>query len=144
MSKNRWFLIVVAALLAGLLGAVVWGVVWLGEGVEVETPVARSGLQSLKGYATGNVTVSTSAITVSNTGFGWGSSDIADADVAYVSAHTAAVTVRWDGTSPTATLGLPLPANSTIKVEGNRNVRNLRFIRSGGSDAVVSVTLEKR
>jgi hypothetical protein len=60
-----------------------------------------------------------------------------------VSAIGQGVSLTWDGTTPTAALGRPLAAGATVEVVGNANVQALQMIRSGGSDATVSITLEK-
>lgn len=100
-------------------------------------------LQAARGYQTKAATISTAAVAISAGGWSWTAGYLALADHAVITAHTNGVTLTWDGTTPTATLGRALAAGATITVQGNANVQALQFIRSGGSDAVVSVTLEK-
>jgi len=45
--------------------------------------------------------------------------------------------------TPTATVGLYFPAGGTVTVAGNDNVQAVKLIRQGGSDATVSITLER-
>lgn len=87
-------------------------------------------------------TIGTSALAVSDATWGWGENDLADAAKATVACNSNGVVVSWNGTDPTTTLGVPLAAGASIEVIGNRNVQNLKFIRSGGSNAAVSVQLE--
>lgn len=95
-------------------------------------------------YQTKTCTVSTpTVITMASAGWSWTSGYVALADQAVITAHTNPVTITWDGTAPTATTGLYIGAYSSVTVKGNANVQALQFIRAGGSDAVVSVTLEK-
>ena len=53
------------------------------------------------------------------------------------------VRYRYDGIAPTSAIGHLLVAGSELVIEGADNIRNLSFIRSGGADATVMVTLEE-
>lgn len=88
-------------------------------------------------------TISNSALAISHASWSWEENDLADAARATVACNSNGVVVSWGGTDPTTTLGIPLAAGAHIEVVGNRNVQNLKFIRSGGSDAAVSIQLEK-
>lgn len=68
---------------------------------------------------------------------------VAQADRARVGVSGADVRYRYDGGDPAADSGHYLPANGETGVIGRGNVANLRFIRAGGVDATVSVTLER-
>lgn len=52
---------------------------------------------------------------------------------------------RFDGTAPTSAIGHLCPATSTyldhFVIEGEQNIQNLKFIRSGASDSTVNVTI---
>lgn len=142
-KKYRIFLPLIIALLAVL-------VLFVGIGIfaesrnQADAPVARGGtLWATRAYTTSTMTVSSSVVTISNASFNWSATDISDAEVAYVSSHTAGVVITWDGNDPTTTKGMPVTQNSTVSIQGTDNVGRLRFIRSAGSDATVSVTLEK-
>ena len=102
-----------------------------------------AGLQAPVAYRTKAATISNSAVAVSAAGWSWTAGDLAAADVAHVSAIGQGVSLTWDGTTPTATLGMPIPAGSTVAVEGNANIQAIQLIRSSGSDATVSITLER-
>lgn len=141
MKNERLFRVLVVFLLVAILGAVL-GLLLPGGGVDGE-PVARSGLVSTYSYATGNSVVSTSAITIGAAGFGWGATDLATADRAYITSFTAGTVIRWDSSSPSTTLGMLVTQNATVLIEGGDNIRNLQFIRSGASDSTVSVVLER-
>lgn len=95
-------------------------------------------------YQTKTCTVTTpGVITMASGGWGWTAGYVALADQAVITAHSNPVTITWDGTAPTATTGLYIGAYSSVTVKGNANVQALQFIRAGGADAVVSITLEK-
>lgn len=100
-------------------------------------------LQAARGYQTKAATISNTAVAISAAGWSWTAGYLALADQAVITVHTNGATLTWDGTTPTATLGRLVAAGETITVKGNANVQALQLIRSGGADAVVSVTLEK-
>ena len=47
----------------------------------------------------------------------------------------------FDGTDPTTTLGHPIGADGTVYIPDARLIRDLKFIRTGASDAVLTVSL---
>ncbi len=146
MNRRHQSFLLVAIVLAlfAILGVLIIIGGFGASSRQIDEPVARGGtLWATRAYTTSTMTISTSAITISNASFGWSATDIADAEVAYVSAHTAGVIITWDGNDPTTTQGMPITQNSTVSIQGTDNVGRLKFIRSGGSDATVSVTLEK-
>lgn len=100
-------------------------------------------MTTLNAYRTKAAAISNSAVAISAAGWSWTAGDIAAADQAIVTAHTNPVNLTWDGTTPTTTLGYTLAAGASVTVMGNQNVSRLQFIRQGGSDATVSITLEK-
>lgn len=94
-------------------------------------------------YAMKGNTASTSALPISDSSWNWGANDLAQADQAIVACNTNGAVVSWDGTDPTASLGVPLAAGEWIKIVDNENVQNISLIRSGLIDAAVSIILEK-
>lgn len=102
-----------------------------------------AGLQVPRAYQTKTITVSNSAITMAAAGWSWTTGYVALADQAVVTAHTQPVCMTWDGTTPTATCGMYLATGATVTIKGAQNVGNIQLIRQGGSDATVSITLEK-
>jgi len=92
-------------------------------------------------FAFGSGSVSTTALALADL---TGLSDelVAQADRARITVATNPVRYRYDGGAPTATIGHYLAANEETEIVGRQNIANLRFIRAGGSDGVVSVTLE--
>jgi hypothetical protein len=62
------------------------------------------------------------------------------ADMAVVVVESAAIRYRDDGPAPTSTVGVPIAAAGAITVCGTKPIRSIRFIRSGGSDATLSVS----
>lgn len=146
MTKADRIALAVFALLVALLG--VAGLLLLSDGGGgIEPLESRGYIQTTRAYASGWITVSSTAISVTDTAFGWitttGSADIALAEKAYVSALGAGVLVLWDGNTPTTTLGMPVVMSDTVVIIGGDNVANLRFLQAGGDDATVTVVLEK-
>ncbi len=93
--------------------------------------------------ATKSATISNTAKAIGHADFGWGAQDLAKANAAWISASQG-VRYTFDGaTDPTATLGHPIAADGTNYIPDARLVRDLRFIRTGGSDAVVTISLLK-
>ena len=88
-------------------------------------------------------TISDSVLAISNASWSWGSTDLSSAEKAIIVSNAEGVVISWDGTDPTTTLGLPIPEGSSVEISGNPNIQNLKFIRSGASDATVTVILEK-
>lgn len=100
-------------------------------------------LQTSKAYSLKGNTISSTALAISHASWNWGASDLAEADKAIIACNTNGVVVTWNGTDPTASLGIPLAAGANLVITGNANIQALKLIRSGGSDAAVSVQLEK-
>lgn len=92
-------------------------------------------------FAFGSGSVSTTALALADL---TGLSDelVAQADRARITVATNPVRYRYDGGAPTATVGHYLAADGETEIVGRKNIANLRFIRVGGSDGVVSATLE--
>jgi opacity protein-like surface antigen len=61
----------------------------------------------------------------------------------FCTVETQSIRLRYDGTSPTASVGHPFNANDTFTLDGYDNVRSLKMIGSGTSAATVSCTFEK-
>lgn len=96
--------------------------------------------------AFGSATVSNAAKAISHEDFGFSAAQLAEANRAVISAHAQPIHFRYDGGAPTATIGHHADdstENAPRVVLGNANVQALQFIREGGTDSVVSVTLEK-
>jgi hypothetical protein len=100
-------------------------------------------LQLTKGYSTKTNTISNTAVAISAAGWSWGSTDLAQAQRAYITVLDGDVMSTWDGTTPTATLGQLLPADGVFEISGNPNIQALQFIRATGTDAAVNISLEK-
>lgn len=102
-----------------------------------------AGLQAPTAYQTKAATISSAAVAISAAGWSWTAGNLALADQAVITAHSQPVCMTWDGTTPTATVGMYIPAGGTVTVVGNDNVQAVKLIRQGGSDATVSITLER-
>lgn len=100
-------------------------------------------LQTTVAYQTKAATIADSAVAISAAGWAWTAGNLALAERAVVSAWTNGVSMTWDSTTPTATLGMPIAAGATVTVEGNANIQAIQLIRSGAANATVSITLEK-
>lgn len=59
----------------------------------------------------------------------------------YLSVETNPIRIRWDGGDPTSALGHLLTAGTSIEIEGEKNVKQLRMIRQGGADGTAMVTI---
>jgi hypothetical protein len=70
-----------------------------------------------------------------------GNGKVLRASKVFLSVETNPVRLRWDGGDPTAALGHLLTAGTSIEIEGEKNVRQLRMIRQGGADGTVMVTV---
>ena len=102
-------------------------------------------IQTQVAYAVSDVaTIVGTAKPITHADFGWGTDEIETAEVAYISVSLAGIRLTWDGsTTPTTTVGMFIPENTTIAVTGTQNINNLNFIRSTGVSAALSITLEK-
>lgn len=100
-------------------------------------------IQTTKGYATKTNTISSAAVAISAAGWSWGSTDLAEAQRAYITVLDGDVMATWDGTTPTATLGQLMPADGVFEIESTPNILALQFIRATGTDATLNITLEK-
>lgn len=87
-----------------------------------------------------SATISNAAKAIDHADFGWGNADLGTANAAWISS-TQAVRYTFDGTDPTATLGHPIGADGTVYIPDARLVRDLKFIRTGANDAVLTVSL---
>lgn len=100
-------------------------------------------LATTRAFQTKTRTISSTAVLISDAGWGWGDSDLSLAQRAYVSARGAGVMILWSGVTPTANLGHPVLENATVEIVGNDNIQALQLIREATTDANVTITLEK-
>lgn len=94
-------------------------------------------------YVTKSATISNAAKAITHGDFAWGTTDLALARLAIISPRSAGVMFTYDGTDPTATFGHPIATSGIVAIEGNANIRALKFIREAGVDATLTITLEK-
>lgn len=97
---------------------------------------------SLQIYKSRAASVSSSAKAL-NADFSFTADELRYAGGAYVSVVGANIMVTLDGTTPTATLGIPLPENGTMEIENAAEAMRAQFIRQGSSDATVTISLMK-
>lgn len=93
------------------------------------------------GYAFNGADVSSTALTLVT--FGFTEAQVNEADRVRLTCATNGVRYRYDGGVPTASAGHLLPAAGEVIISGNTNISRLRLIRATGTDAAVSITLEK-
>jgi len=99
-------------------------------------------LDTFVGTKRGTATISTSAVAISASAFGFSSTEINAAQSAIVSCINNPVMLSYDGVAVTAADGTPLAPNAVVEVLGAINIRNLQFIRQGGTDGIVTIVLE--
>lgn len=91
-------------------------------------------------FTTLTATVSTSAVAI--TSFtGYTAAKLERASRAIVAVIAQPISLTIDGTTPTATVGIGIAANNWFTVEGIDNITNIKCIRTGASDANVTITL---
>ena len=79
------------------------------------------------------------ALAVAGTAVGFTAATALGAKLATVNVEGAQVRYRTDGTDPTATVGVVANPGDVINVYGNADVTAIRFIRTGGVSATLSV-----
>lgn len=92
-------------------------------------------------------TIAASALTLADIA-GITAGHLAVAKKVTLSVRTNAINYTTDGTSPTVGTGVAdgtghyVATLSTIEIYGNGNINSLKLIRSGGSSALVDITIE--
>ena len=80
-------------------------------------------------------------LTVSTSAIGLTAAKFKGAQVAVISlAATNGISFREDGTAPTASVGMLVAGGTNGIICGGAAIAHIQFIRSGGTDAVMSVT----
>ena len=82
-------------------------------------------------------------ITVADTAIGLTASKLASTPrpkKVYITFETASCRFRYDGTDPSSTVGHLLVPTSSIVLEGFSQMNNVKFIRTGGTNAVAQVS----
>ena len=62
---------------------------------------------------------------------------------ALITAETAQLRYRYDGTDPASDEGHPLNPMDVLVLEGVKNLKNFKAIRTGDTSAVLKVTFER-
>lgn len=89
-----------------------------------------------------NITVSNTALGLTDSPFTFTDAQIAAADVMIVQVEAEAIRRRVDATAPTTTVGLKLDSTQPYTVwRGNEIISAWQSIRDGANDATVSVEL---
>jgi hypothetical protein len=90
----------------------------------------------------GSGTVSNTALSLADIS-GLTAALVDGADRVRLTVNSNALHFRYDGGDPTTSAGHQVPTNGTLILDGNHNLKALRLIRSGASDATVAITLER-
>ncbi len=99
-------------------------------------------IQTFNAFTTVSGAVGAAATPITAAAFGITEAQMLISNFAYITPMTGDVILTWSGTAPTSTKGHYLMQNASIEIMGNTNIRNLQFIRVGGADVTVSITLE--
>jgi hypothetical protein len=96
-----------------------------------------------KAIATKQVTISSAAVLLTALPVDpFTAAQVLQAARAVITVRTSAINIRWDGTSPTVAIGHKFEAGDVFQIQGNFNISQLELIRDGGTDSVVTITLE--
>lgn len=98
-------------------------------------------MNATQAFAFDSATVSSTALTLTDVGFS--AAQVTRANRARVTCLAQPVLYRYDGGVPAASTGHALIANETVVIDGQSNLAELRFIRAGGTDGTVCITLEE-
>lgn len=99
-------------------------------------------INSTTGFLSATETVSTTALALTDfTGITQADVDMAARMRLTVNANSA--NFLYTGDDPAVDTGHNIPTSGTLILDGNQNLQQFRIIRSGGSDADVTVTLER-
>lgn len=85
-----------------------------------------------------NDTIAFEALTVAGTAVGFTEATVANATLAVAKVETAQVRYRTDGTDPTAAVGVIAEPGDQITISGYRDIKSIRFIRTGGQSATLA------
>ncbi len=80
-----------------------------------------------------NDTIAFEALAVAGTAVGFTEATVANATLAVGRVEGAQVRYRTDGTAPTASVGVIADPGDVITVSGYRDIKSIRFIRTGAS-----------
>jgi hypothetical protein len=95
-----------------------------------------------KAFATLDATISNTVINMTQIGFTL--AQLSQVKRALVTVDAQSIRMTYDGSTPSATFGHLAGSNvASFYLEGNQNVKNLQFFRGGGTDAEITITLEK-
>jgi hypothetical protein len=105
----------------------------------------RIGEDLRQAFAYETLTVSTTALSLTAATYDTvaSASTAGRAQKAFITANDQPARFRWDGGTPTASVGHKLAAGETIVVTGIVNMRNFRIIREGATDVNLAVTYER-
>jgi hypothetical protein len=82
------------------------------------------------------------SVTVAATAIGGTAAKTARAERAFISAETAEMRFRYDGSDPTSSVGHKLEIGETLVLAGTVNIEQFRAIRTGAVSGVLRITYE--
>jgi hypothetical protein len=83
------------------------------------------------------------SITVATTAIGFTVTNITNCKRVYITAETATMRFRYDGTDPTSSEGHILRPDDIIIIEGYSNIESFRAIRTGATSGKLLVSFER-
>jgi len=89
-----------------------------------------------------NGTVADVVVALGTAPFDFSTANLLRAAEAIVVANTNGIVITWEGTNPTATLGMPVAAGSHYVVEGRDDIPRVRIISKDTVAADVTVFLK--
>jgi hypothetical protein len=87
-----------------------------------------------------NLTISNAAVSLDSTKY---LNAAGNAVRAFLTMEGASVRYRYDGVAPTASIGHVIEAGGFLVIEGQNQMENIQFIRSGANNATAMVTFER-
>ena len=89
---------------------------------------------------TQTATISTSVVELGDAAFGFDATNLAQAIACVITSNANGINVL-ERAVPTATTGHPIAQGESARIDGSRNIADCQMIRTGSSDATVTVTL---
>ena len=87
-------------------------------------------------------TIGAAVVAITATAVGFTTAQLASATRAIICCRTAGIMFTYDGTDPTATLGILVPEDEWYVLE-SKNIGAVKMLREASADANVTIVLEK-
>ena len=89
-----------------------------------------------------DTTVADTVVAITATAVGFNTAQLAAATRAIISCRTAGIMFTYDGTDPTATLGIHIKINEYYSLE-SKEINKIKMLREASTSANVTIVLEK-